>query len=509
MSDDDLLSPILSEVLLEPAPLAEVLPDLDRPVLAIAAMPAGLPPAARHALTAAGLDPDAVYAAAAPAATTSSVTTVPILDAAAAVSRVVLVGLGAADTTAIRLAGAALARACREVATLVVAIDTPHVAALTEGLVLGAHRPARWTAGGVDVSSDAADTVILAGDHLSAGLADVVTAAVVRATATAVARNLANAPSNHKDPQFMVDRAAAVARARGLGIQVRDEAALAAEGFGGLVAVGGGSSRPPRLVTLTWTPESVTSEEHIVLVGKGITFDSGGLNVKPADSMVAMRTDMSGSAIVLATIAAVAELNLPVRVTALMPLAENTFGEASYRPDDVVTHYGGRTSHIGNTDAEGRLVLADALAHADRDLEPTTLLDVATLTGAARVALARSMAPIFASDDALAAPIIAAAAQEGEPLWPLPLVEDYTELIESPMADADNSGRGGAGAITAALFLRGFVGERRWVHLDIAGPGRSDVDEGFLAKGATGYSARTLIRWLESVAGIEHAASAD
>jgi leucyl aminopeptidase len=216
--------------------------------------------------------------------------------------------------------------------------------------------------------------------------------------------------------------------------------------------------------------------------------------------MLAMKTDMTGSAIVLAVLAACRDLEVPVRVTGLLALAENMVSGAAYRPGDVVTHFGGRTTEIGNTDAEGRIVLADALAYADAELDPDVIVDIATLTGAARVALARSMAPVYATDEALSARLRAAGETAGETLWPFPLVQAYRRALESDVADINHIGPSvGGGSITAALFLREFVGERRWAHLDIAGPGRSDVDSGVHGKGGTGFGARLLLRWLEGL----------
>jgi leucyl aminopeptidase len=281
---------------------------------------------------------------------------------------------------------------------------------------------------------------------------------------------------------------------------VWSERELRAEGFGGLLAVGAGSASPPRLVQLDYLPQGATTRTpRVVLVGKGITFDTGGLDIKPAEGMLAMKTDMSGAAIVLAVLAACRDLEVKVRVTGLLALAENAVGAASYRPSDVITQYGGRTVEIGNTDAEGRLVMADALAYADLELEPDILLDIATLTGAARVALGRSMAPLYATDDRLSDALLAAGEATGELLWPFPLVEDYRPLLDSQVADINHIAgtAGGAGSISAALFLREFAGARRWAHLDIAGVGRSDVDRGLLTKGATGFGARLLLTWLK------------
>ncbi len=398
------------------------------------------------------------------------------------------------ESAGLRRLGALIGRAGADLDRVVVAIAAPDLHPLAEGLVLGGYRSAvRGPDGPVPGLQPAgATTVVTDGQPLALEHILAVSAASL------IARNLANTPSNLKDPQWMVERALEVARRRGLEVSVRDEQRLADEGFGGLLAVGGGSTRPPRLVQLSHRPAGVDGP-HVVLVGKGITFDTGGINVKPAAGMVSMRTDMSGSAVVLAVIDALARLELPVHVTVLLPLAENAFGEGSYRPSDVITPFGGRrTVEVTNTDAEGRIVLADALAYADDHLDPDVLIDVATLTGAARVALARSMAALFTPDDKLAEQLIAAGSSEGEPLWRLPLHEEYREYLRSDVADLDNA-PGKVGAVTAALFLQEFVGQRRWAHLDIAGPGRSDDDTGLLSIGATGYGARTLLAWLEGI----------
>lgn len=375
------------------------------------------------------------------------------------------------------------------------------VGAFVEGLLLGGFRPSHVS---VLSTSGSADTVVEPGAQPAARtmlLTDaddaVLRRSVTAATASLIARNLANAPANVATPQWLVERARTVAERSGLTVTVRDEEALAAEGFGGLMAVGGGSVNPPRLVEIGYEPKGVSASRHVVLVGKGITFDTGGISVKPADAMAMMKTDMSGSAIVLAVIDAVASLGLEVRVTALMALAENAFGESSYRPSDVVVPYGGRrTVEVTNTDAEGRVVMADALAYADDHLDPDVVIDVATLTGAARVALARSMGALFATDQELADQLLEAGSRSGEPFWRFPLHQPYRPFLDSAVADLDNA-PGKAGTITAALFLAEFVGDRRWAHLDIAGPGRSDDDTGLLSEGATGYGARALITWLE------------
>ena len=318
-------------------------------------------------------------------------------------------------------------------------------------------------------------------------------------SAVAAARDLVNTPPLQKSPQWLTD--AAVALLDGLTVRVRDESELAREGFGGLIGVGQGSTRPPRLVEASWDGGG---DRHVDLVGKGITFDSGGLSLKPNEGMQTMKGDMGGAAAVLAALRAVADLRLPLRVTVHAALAENLPSGTAQRPGDVLTQYGGRTVEVLNTDAEGRLVLADALAYADRVLDPDVVVDVATLTGAMPVALGKRHAGLFASDDELAAQLEAASHATGEALWRMPLVQDYRVALESPVADLRNVGdpkkKLQGGSITAALFLREFTGGRPWAHLDIAGPFWSGSDEDELRKGATGYGVRLLVRWLEQLA---------
>lgn len=503
MPAEDLLAPTLPTWTAADGPLADVLADLDPSDLALVVGVSDgdnpWDPRARHALAAAGFDPDELIEIHEPKTSAGSTTVVRMPRGDLAARLVVLVGLGEGRPQDLRLAGAAGGRATRgraQVVVLAPSADEPGQAAFIEGAVLGGWAPSRFTGGAWAAGAEVATDIVLVDAE-----ADVVGRAVRRAGATLVARNLANAPSNIKNPAWMARQARTLASRTGLDLRVWDEKALAAGGFGGLLAVGGGSATPPRLVQLSYTPKnSDATTPHVVLVGKGITFDSGGLQVKPADGMLAMKTDMSGSAIVLAVLAACRDLDVPVRVTGLLALAENMVSGAAYRPGDVVTHFGGMTTEIGNTDAEGRIVLADALAYADAELDPDVLVDIATLTGAARVALARTMAPVYATDDALSSQLRSAGETAGETLWPFPLVAAYRQALESEVADINHIGPSvGGGSITAALFLREFVGERRWAHLDIAGPGRSDVDSGVHGKGGTGFGARLLLRWLEGL----------
>ncbi|MGN6608074.1 MAG: leucyl aminopeptidase family protein [Jatrophihabitans sp.] len=398
----------------------------------------------------------------------------------------------AGDPAALRVLGGRLARANDDdwVRLAVGPLAGDRLAAFVEGLVLGDYHFS--AAAGSGASSRVAELV---GPRDAAALAD----GLRSAAASVWARDLANTPAAVKTPAWLAAQAVRELSPVGVDVQVHDEQWLTEQGFGGLLAVGGGSASPPRFVEAVWKPRRAKAGTHLVLVGKGITFDTGGINRKTGDGMRTMHTDMSGGAAVLAALRAVAQQRVPVRVTALVPIAENSFGGGSFRPGDVIRHVGGRTSEIGNTDAEGRLVLADALAYARTRLRPTAMVDVATLTGAMKVALGLRTAGFFATTDDLAVGLDAAGAAAGEPLWRMPLREDYAGSLRSDIADANNA-PGNPGAITAALFLKRFVGTVPWAHLDIAGPARAPEDDGFLARGATGFGARLLARWVEAQA---------
>jgi leucyl aminopeptidase len=409
---------------------------------------------------------------------------------------VLLVGVGAQQPADLRRAGAALARKVRgrrRVATSVPAgADDIGLRAFVEGLLLGSFTFHRRTA----EQPLPARTFLLAGMPGPEARQPALDRALATAHAGWRSRVLAQTPSNEKNPSWMADEARRAA-GTGLTVQVWDEQQLAAEGFGGLVAVGQASATPPRLVQLSYTPAKAGRRvPHVVLVGKGITFDTGGLSIKPAEAMINMKRDMTGAGVVLAVLEALAGVGCPVKVTGLMACAENAVDGNALRPGDVVRHYGGRTSEVTNTDAEGRLVLADAMAYAAARLEPTVIVDVATLTGAIKISLGQRTGGLFATDDALADRLLAAGRAAGEPLWRMPIVDDYEERLESPVADADNAA-GTPGAITAALFLRPFAAGVPWAHLDIASVGDSPVDAYEWTPGATGFGARLLLHWLE------------
>jgi leucyl aminopeptidase len=422
-----------------------------------------------------------------------------------------LLGVGDRSPRALRRAGAELGRRLADggtaTASVVASEDSAGVQAFAEGVLLGGYgfrlRSAPADPAG---SRSAADPPGLARLLVSpdADGPEALRRAAAVAGAVGTARDLANTPSALKSPQWLADEAVRLTADRGVQARVWPEDELAAAGFGGILAVGSGSTRPPRLIELSYRPASAPAgpAPHIVLVGKGITFDSGGLSLKPNDGMKSMKTDMSGGAVVIAVLSALAALGVPCRVTGLVAAAENMPSGSAYRPGDVITHYGGRTVEVLNTDAEGRLVLADALAYAVRTLEPDQIIDVATLTGAARVALGTTHAALYATDDELARSLTAAGEASGDRVWRMPLEDGYRAALDSEVADLAHVARDNtsAGSIVAALFLREFAGGRPWAHLDIAGPGRSAENSGELSKGATGFGARLLLRYLSSAA---------
>jgi leucyl aminopeptidase len=417
--------------------------------------------------------------------------------------RVVFLGVGDASPGALRRAGGELGRMIgpgEDAAMDVAGLPARSVQALAEGILLGSYR---FSAKSADESTPAKDSAVrLLAGGADAGAAKAVATASAVASAVALARDLTNTPSVLKSPQWMADVATEIAGRAELSVRIRTATELARTGFGGIVAVGSGSARPPVLIELGYRPAEEPSgpQRHLVLVGKGITFDSGGLSLKPNDGMKLMKTDMAGGAVVIAVMSALARLGVTDRVTGLIPAAENMPSGSAYRPGDVLRHYGGRTVEVRDTDAEGRLVLADAMAYADAELEPDQLIDLATLTGAARIALGGIRAALYASRDDLADSLIAAGEASGDRLWRMPLPDAYLSALDSPVADLANVSDGdeGAGSITAALFLREFTGGRPWAHLDIAGPARAKSDDGDQTSGATGFGTRLLLYWLTS-----------
>lgn len=416
---------------------------------------------------------------------------------------VILVGVGDQSPADVRRAAAALARAVRDrdvLATTIASVAPHGLEAFVVGAMLGSFGFA-WRSSPPEHTP--VSRVVLAGppkQRSSDQLADRQTLA--RAVAIGGAgwrsRMLTSVPSNLKNPPWLAEQAEELAEEAHLTCRVWDEEQLADDGFGGILGVGQASATPPRLIRLDYAPKKAKrSTPTVVLVGKGITFDTGGLSIKSGQSMVNMKRDMTGGAVVLSTMAALADVGCPVRVVGLVAAAENAISGSAIRPGDVLRHYGGRTSEVTNTDAEGRLVLADALAYADDQIDPDVMVDVATLTGGVKVALGQQVGGLFATDDVLADTLISAGEAAGEPLWRFPLHAGYESKLASKVADADN-GPSGPQAIMAALFLRHFVGETTWAHLDLASVGDAPEDSFEWSEGPTGFGARALLHWLGS-----------
>lgn len=309
-----------------------------------------------------------------------------------------------------------------------------------------------------------------------------------------LARELGNTTPDDKNPERLAERARAEAEAAGCTVEVWDEPRIRAERFGGLLGVAAGSARPPRFVIIRYNG-TVSDPRHYALVGKGVTFDSGGLSLKPSNSMEDMKNDMTGAAVVMAVVTRLAMLKVPVNVVAYMPMTENMTGGLATKLGDVLKMRDGTTVEILNTDAEGRLILADALAYA-AEQNPLAIVDLATLTGACMVALGNRIAGLFSNSDTVANDLCAASKSVGERLWQMPVDDDFKDQLKSNVADLKNVGTRGGGAITAAKFLQHFVGETPWAHLDIAGPSWSDSDSATRDAGGTGCYVATLVDWL-------------
>ena len=410
---------------------------------------------------------------------------------------VLLVGVGDARPADFRRAGAALAKAVTNraaVATTIPALAPDAVEPFVVGTMLGSFA-FHWRS--EPPATTPARRVVLAALPVKE-TRPVLDRAVAVGGAGWRSRMLATVPSNLKNPAWLAEQAEELAEANGLDIRVWDERELAEQGFGGIIGVGQASASPPRLIRLDYTPKkSKRGAGVVVLIGKGITFDTGGLTIKPGEPMSTMKRDMTGGAVVMSTMAALAAVGCPLRVVGLIAAAENAISGNAMRPGDVLRHYGGRTSEVTNTDAEGRLVLADALAYAVAELEPAVLVDVATLTGAIKVALGQQVGGLFANNDALAEVLLDAGEAAGEPLWRFPLHAGYQDRLASKIADADN-GPKHAQAITAALFLQHFVKDVPWAHLDLASVGDVPEELHEWTPGPSGFGARALLAWLGS-----------
>jgi leucyl aminopeptidase len=412
---------------------------------------------------------------------------------------VLLLGVGDADSfdaAAIRRAGAVLAKRGARVASVAttlldaVAPDVDRALAaqaFAEGVTLGSYQFLRYKSD-PNASKLARVLVVTKSDaKVRAGLAR----GARVAEAVLWARDLINEPAAAKSPDDVAELAKGIARTSGLKAKVYAGEQLVRARMGGVLGVGNGSDRPPRFLRLEYAPAN--AKGTLALVGKGVVFDSGGLSLKTAGGMETMKTDMSGAAAVIAAMSTLRDLGVKARVIAYVPLVENMPSGAAMRPGDVLTMRNGKTVEVLNTDAEGRLILADALSLASEE-GADAIIDLATLTGAVTMALGDKIAGLMGTDDAWVAQVSEAAERAGERMWRLPLPDDYRRNLDSEIADLRNiSSGGGAGTLTAGLFLKEFTGDAPWAHLDIAGTARASSEDGETSKGGTGYGVRTLI----------------
>jgi leucyl aminopeptidase len=402
---------------------------------------------------------------------------------------IIAVGLGAkadADRNTYRRAAGVAARAAKSFARVIL-LQPLESQAVAEGIVLGSYSFTQHKS--TSTSEQRLQTV-----HVVGADATALSAGARIAEATNLARDLINEPPSSMTPRVVARVASDVAHQHGLAIDVWEDERIADERLGGILGVSSGSDEPPRLIKLTYEPDGANENtKTIAIAGKGITFDSGGLSLKPSDSMVEMKTDMSGAATTFAAMSTLAHFRPNVRVVGFLACSENLPGPSATKPGDVLTARNGKTMEVLNTDAEGRLVLADALSLAVEE-QPDAIIDIATLTGACKMALGNDIAGVFATDDALFTRVQDASQRTGENVWRMPLHSKYAKLIESNVADIKNmASPGGGGLITSAFFLKEFVGDVPWVHFDIAGTARGDGDDALSTKGATGYGVRILV----------------
>jgi leucyl aminopeptidase len=368
---------------------------------------------------------------------------------------------------------------------------------LSEGLVLGSYRFEKYLSEDKRAPLPLQEVALLIGSGAKPELGSATLRGEHVAAAVARARDLINEPGAAMTPTRMAEVAKAIATEHGLGCNILGPAECRAQNMGLFLAVAQGSAEEPRFIHLSWKPTG--AKKRIVLVGKGVTFDSGGLSLKPNDGMLDMKTDMSGAAAVLSAMAVVAQEKLPVEVHALAACTENMPSGTAYKLGDVLRSKAGKTVEINNTDAEGRLTLADAITYG-LDLKPDAIIDFATLTGACIVALGPHIAGVMSNNDALVTDWLDAAKSAGEEMWRLPLPDRLMEMLKSDVADMKNTGERWGGALTAGLFLKEFVGETPWVHVDLAGPSTADKDNGETSKGGTGFAVTTILEYLRRIA---------
>jgi leucyl aminopeptidase len=413
--------------------------------------------------------------------------------------RVLLAGAGKRDkfdaTEMRRVAGTALrllkGKSVKNIAIALEghAVARDFAAAAVEGALLGDFEPDRHKTGNDKKSMTSFSVAAPAFD----GLAAAVEQGRILGESANFTRDMVNEPANLLTPARMVEAARAMASEQALEIEVLDREAMQKLGMGSLLGVAIGSAEPPYLIVLRYKPAKAEGSAHLGLVGKGVTFDTGGISIKPADGMEKMKYDMAGGAAMMGAMRALAQLKPSVPVSAYIPCVENMPGSRAQRPGDIVTAMSGKTIEVINTDAEGRLILADAITYA-RKQGCTHLVDAATLTGAIVVALGHLHVGLFTNNDALKDRVLAASKAEGERMWPMPLDDDYREYLKTAFADIANVGGRWGGAVTAAMFLKEFAEDTPWVHLDIAGTAWLDDAKPFLAKGPTGLPVRTLVR---------------
>jgi leucyl aminopeptidase len=423
----------------------------------------------------------------------------------------VLVGLGKDEPSPsmLRRASGVASRAIPNAASVALALPAAtaaEVRAVTEGWLLGSYRFTTYKRDTAAESTAPGNVTVLSPGARKSDISDAFERAQIVAAAVSRTRDWVNEPPGQLTPPLFADAVSDEVRKRKRGrgkpkvtIEVHDVPALAELGCGGILAVGAGSSAPPRLVELSYQPKNAVA--HLAFVGKGITFDSGGLTIKTAAGMVTMKCDMAGAAAVIQATLTIAELGLPVRISTFAPMAENMINGSATRPGDVVTMYGGRTVEVTNTDAEGRLVLADALVRAGEQ-DPDLIIDVATLTGAMVVALGERVAGVMGSED-VSARLVAAGDVAGEVIWPMPIPEEMSERVtSSKIADlAQHDWVRWGGGLFAAAFLREFVGSTPWGHLDVAGPAfNSGGPWGHVTSGGTGFAVATLVDLAEQIA---------
>ncbi len=424
--------------------------------------------------------------------------------------RLLLIGLGdmaefsQVDATAeiLRIAGGSVATHCRQNKIATVALCLADFAGLgadvigefvTEGTLLGAYQFLKYKKMDEDTYAGLKEIEILS-TAAGTGIKKAAGRGRSSAVAACVARDMANEPGNGWTPTHFAKYAQKLAKELKLGCTVLDKADMVRLKMGGILAVNKGSEEPPKLVVVDYNPEK--ESDTVLLVGKGLTFDSGGVSIKPAQGMMDMKYDMCGGAAVLAAIEAIAREKLPVRVVALIPSTDNMPGGAAVKPGDIITHYGGITSEIENTDAEGRLILADALAYGIEMFQPSCVIDLATLTGAVIIALGHHYSGLLSNNDVLTDKLLEAGEVCGEPLWRLPLGKAYAKQLESKVADTKNTGGRPAGCITAAEYLHQFVDKVPWAHLDIAGTAWDFTEKTYIPKGPSGIGVRTLLEML-------------